>query len=202
MVAFDGRSELVWTRSALTNPGQSGWPYIDLFHVAAALAKRRRRALFVGCGGGVALRQFASVYPGIGLDVVEREAAVIELARSWYDLEAIPGLTAHIADGVDFIARAPASIWDIAVIDAYDTGDIAATFTRRSFFAELRRVLRPGGAMAINLIGTLDGYGPLPVVARAARGAFCNVRIVPVMGPDEDYAPGALRNIVVIGTTP
>lgn len=201
MVAVEGRSELVWTRAALENPGESGWPYIDLFHVAAALAKQRQRALFVGCGGGVALRQFASVYPSIDLDVVEREPAVIELARHWYDLDAIPGLTVHIADGIDFITQAPSSSWDVAVIDAYDTRDLSAAFMRRSFFVELRRVLRPGGAVAFNLIGTLDGRGPLSAVMRAARAELSSVRVVPVMVPEEEYAPHALRNIVVVGTT-
>lgn len=202
MVAVAGGSELVWTRAALTDPSGSGWPYVDLFHVAAALAKRRERALFIGCGGGVALRQFASVYPGIDLDVVEREPAVVELARSWYGLDAIPGLTVHVADGVDFVARAPGSSWDVAVIDAYDTSELATGFTRRAFFAELRRILCPGGAVGVNLIGALDGSGPLPAVVRAARAELHDVRVVPVMVPDEDYAPHAPRNIVVVATKP
>lgn len=200
MIAIEGPSELVWTRAALANPSQSGWPYIDLLHVAAALARQRGRALFVGCGGGVALRQFASVYPGIHLDVVEREPAVIELARRWYDLDAIPGLAVHVADGIDFIGQAPPRTWDVVVLDAYDTGDISGAFLRRSFFADLRRVLRPGGAVAVNLIGTLDGCGPLPALVRAAGADFSDVRVVPVMTPKEEYAPHAPRNIVVIAT--
>lgn len=202
MVAVQSGSELVWTRAALQDPGESGWPYLDLFHVAAALAARRERALFIGCGGGVALRQFASSYPGIDLDVVEREPAVVELARSWYDLDAIPGLTVHVADGIDFVTRAPASTWDVAVIDAYDTSELATGFARRGFFAKLRRILRPGGAMGINLIGALDGSGPLPSVVRSARAELHDVRVVPVMVADEAYSPHAPRNIVVVATKP
>ncbi|NLE88597.1 MAG: fused MFS/spermidine synthase [Myxococcales bacterium] len=202
MIAIDGRSELVWTRAALANPSRSGWPYVDLLHVAAALAGDRGRALFVGCGGGVAMRRFASVYPGIRLDVVEREPAVLELARRWYDLDAIPGLAVHVADGVDFIGRAPPRTWDVVVLDAYDTGALSEAFLRRSFFADLERVLRPEGAVAVNLIGTLDGRGPLRALVGAARAEFSDVRVVPVMTPDEEYAPHAPRNIVVIASGP
>jgi predicted O-methyltransferase YrrM len=200
MVATAGGSELIWTRAALRDPSESGWPYVELLHLAAALAKQRRSALFVGCGGAVAMRQFARVYPGIGIDVVEREATVIELARAWYDLDAIPGVTVHVADGVDFIAHAAPSSWDVVVVDAYDAADIATAFARRPFFATLRRALHPGGAMAFNVIGTLDEPGPVRDIVRAARAELDSVRIVPVMGLDETYSPSTRRNVVVLAT--
>jgi hypothetical protein len=57
MVARDGNSELVWTRVALKDSTVSGWPYVELFHLAPALARQCTRALFIGCGGGVGVRQ-------------------------------------------------------------------------------------------------------------------------------------------------
>lgn len=99
MVARENGKELVWTRASLRDPTESGWPYIELLHLAALQARARGRALFVGSGGAVALRQFARAYPGVALDLVEREAQVVELARAWYGLDAIPGLTVHIAEG-------------------------------------------------------------------------------------------------------
>src|SRR5262249_27510684 len=102
MVASAGDGELVWTRAALADGSRSGWPYVDLFHVAAGLARQRANALFIGCGGGVALRQFAQVYRGLAIDLVERDARVVELARTWFDLERVPDLSVHVADGVAF----------------------------------------------------------------------------------------------------
>lgn len=189
----------MWTKAALADPSESGWPYLDLFHLAASLAKHRRRALFVGCGGAVSMRQFARVYPGIRIDLVEREPVVFALADAYYDMNAIPNLTAHLADGVDFIERAKPSTWDIIVIDAYDGADLAAPFVRRSFFAAIRRALHPGGAMALNVIGTLDARGPTRRVIRAAQSELDGLRLVPVMALDEACSPHVLRNIVVIG---
>jgi spermidine synthase len=203
MVACENGTELVWTRASLRDASASGWPYVELLHIAALQAKARRRALFVGCGGGVALRQFANLYPGLAIDLVEREAQVVELARAWYGLDDIPGLAVHIAEGASFVQHAPASSWDVAVIDAFDTsdaGDVPQTLLGAPFFAALRRLLRPGGALAVNVIGTLDGHGPVRDVSACLQRFFRRVRVVPVMQADEDYAPSALRNVVLIAS--
>jgi spermidine synthase len=200
MVARSADSELVWTRTNLSDPGESGWPYVELLHLAAIQAKARQRALFIGCGGAVALRQFAGVYPGIGLDLVEREARVIELARAWYGLDDIPGLTVHVADGADFATRAPAASWDILVVDAFDGSSSSAALSCAPFLSAARRLLRAGGALALNLLGTLDGQGSVAAAVRQLSRSFHRIRVVPVMGANERYCPSDQRNIVLIAS--
>jgi spermidine synthase len=195
-----GGRELVWTRVELADATKSGWPYVDFFHLAAAAARQRRRALFIGAGGAVALRQFASVYPNIELDVVERDPAVIDLARRWFDLGAIHNLKVWLDDGADFVERAAAGCehrWDIAVIDAFDATEIAKPFTQRRFFSALRRVLAPGGAIALNLIAPLASPSPLHALLRSLETEFPRWRVVPVVSAQEDSLR-ASRNLVVI----
>jgi spermidine synthase len=200
MVALRGDAELVWSRAALGDPRQSGWFYVDLFHLAAARAHSRRRALFIGCGGAVAVRQFAEVYPGIAIDLVDIDPTVIELARDWYGLAGIPQLTVHVANGSDFVGHATSSTWDVIVVDAYDESDLPRPMTSRPFFRHVRRVLRPGGAMAVNVIGPLAGSSPVRAVERAARAELAHVRLVPVLDPDETYSSAAIRNVIVLGS--
>jgi spermidine synthase len=200
MVALQGGHELIWTRAALADPSESGWPYIELLHVAAALAKSRRRALFIGCGGAVALRQFAGLYPGIELDLVEREAAVVELARTWFALDAIAGLNVHVADGAAFVGAAAPASWDVAVVDAFDSANPSSALSEPAFFAALARVLQPRGALAINVIGTLDRAGVVDGVVQALRREFDVVRILPVVDHDERFSASTLRNVVVVAT--
>ena len=200
MVAREGGAELVWTRASLRDPSESGWPYVDLFHLAAIQAKARRRALFVGCGGAVAVRQFANLYPGLAIDLVEREPQVVELARTWYDLDKIPGLNVHIADGASFVKQALPSSWDVAVIDAFDGSDSTAALGQGSFFADVGRALRAAGTLAVNAIGTMDGRGSVGEVISKLRRTFSRVRVVPVMEADEDYLPSTLRNVVLIAS--
>jgi SAM-dependent methyltransferase len=197
MVATSGERELVWTRANVARPSESGWPYIELFHVAAGLARQRRRALFVGLGGGVAVRQFARSYPGMALDVVEREGRVIELARDWFDASAIPGLTLHLDDGAEFVRQAAPACFDVVIVDAYSNAFIGE-FASREFFASARRVLAPGGTVALNVIGRLDGTGDVPAVIAALGAELADVRIVPVVEPTRPHDARELRNLVVI----
>lgn len=198
MLAFGRASELVWTRAALADPCKSGWPYVELLHLAPALARHRRRVLFVGSGGAVSVHQFAKVYPGIAIDLVERDPAVVELARTWFALGTIPRLAVHIADGVPFIRNAWPGSWDIVVIDAYDASDCASAFLQYDFLSALHRVLEPGGAVAFNVMGALRGPGPVSALVASARAVFEKVRVLPVIDPDESYSADALRNVVVV----
>lgn len=198
MVASDGHDDLVWTRSKRARPSRSGWPYADLLHLAAARAGARRRALFIGCGGAVGLHRFAEVYPGMELDVVEREATVVELAERWFDLARVPRLTVHVADGLDFVRRAAPNRWDVVVLDAFDASSSDSGFASEAFLTDLHRVLQPGGAFACNLIGTLAGEGLVSTFAHRAAQRFDAVRIVPVMETDEAFSPHARRNVVVV----
>jgi hypothetical protein len=195
-VATHDGAELIWTRAQRTDPRVSGWPYVNLFHVAAARAERRERALFIGAGGGVALRQFASVYPGIELTLVEKDARVIELGRAWFGLDALPRLRVTIEDGAEFVTRAAPGSWDIAVVDAFDTRSAAQPLLEASFLSSLARGLRPNGALALNWIGSLDSPA-LASFVRRIDACFDGVQLLPVVGVGE-LDSRAPRNVVIV----
>ena len=198
MVRESVDGDVVWTRASLDGV-RSGWFYVELFHLAAARARQRRSALFLGAGGGVAMRQFAEAYPGIAIDVVDLDPRVLELARDWFGLGAVPALTAHVGDAADFVHHAHFSRWDVVVVDAFTDLNLPRALLEPGFFRDLSRILRPGGAVAFNTIGAL-GTGVVRDVERLARSAFDDVRLVPVLDEGEDYDPGARRNVVVLGS--
>jgi SAM-dependent methyltransferase len=199
MVSVRDHDEFVWSRASLREPERSGWFYIDLFHLALTRAKAQRRVLFIGSGGGVAVRQFARVYPGVRIDLVESDAQVIDLASRWFDLHRVPNLSIVIDDGAAFAERALSSTWDAVIVDAYDGPVMSTAFASRAFFANVRRVVRPGGGLALNLIGSLGGGGALQAIEQVARAELGDVRLVPVLDPGEAYSPMALRNVVLLG---
>jgi len=198
MVASDAGGELVWSRAAIDEPERSGWFYVDLLHLAAVRAPSQRRILFLGSGGGVGIRQFARTYPGAVLDVVEPDPRVVDLARRWFGLGAVPNLSFVIDDGAAFLRGAADETWDAIVVDAYDGSALAAPLASRSFFADVRRCLRPGGGLAFNVIGALGGEGDLQRIERTARAERLDVRLVPVLDPGESYSPTAIRNVVLV----
>jgi hypothetical protein len=63
------------------------------------------------------------------------------------------------------------------------------------------KCFRQGGASAVNVVGALDGaVGHVKTVVAAVSAVFADVRIVPVMVPDETYDAGTRRNVVVVAT--
>jgi len=144
-----GGGELVWTRVKQDDAARSGFFYVDLLALAAALSEQRRRALVVGCGGAAVVRKLVEVHP---------------------DLR----------------------------VDAYDGCELPHGFDGDAFFATARRVLSQRGVVAMNVIGALGGASDVQAVERAARTAFADVRLVPVLDPGEGYSPAASRNVVVL----
>lgn len=186
--------ELVWTRARRDDASRSGWPYVDLLALGAVLARERTRALVVGCGGGALVHLLGRLFPAMTIDVVERDARVVELARRWFALRA----DVRVADGGDVIAHAPRASWDAIFVDAYDASADRPAVDAASVFVHAKRALRPGGAIAFNVIGDLAGGGVAREVTDAALRCFQDVRVVPVIDPGEVVLAQARRNVVVI----
>jgi Spermine/spermidine synthase domain len=199
MVAKAGSDEPVWSRVGVTDSSRSGWAYADLFHVALARAPARRRVLMIGCGGGVSVRQLGQLYPGIEIDVVEREPSVAEHARRFFGVADVPRTHLHVADGKTFVERAGAGLWDAVIVDAFDATAFDAAFAHPAFIGEARRVLTGRGTLGINLIDSLRGGTTLPAFVAAARRSFDDLRITPVLNLREEFSPVARRNLVVVG---
>lgn len=101
-----------------------------LFDAIAALAPGRARAWDCGCGNGQAAVGLARHFERV--DATDASAAQIA--------EALPGERIHYA-----VAPAEASGLPPASIDAACVAQALHWFDAPRFFAELRRVLRPGG---------------------------------------------------------
>lgn len=198
MVHRDADEAVVWSRARL-NDGRSGWFYVELCLLATTRARHRRSALVLGAGGGVAVRGLAEAHPAIALDVVDRNPAVLELARDWFALGAVPRLVTHVADAIEFVRRAPDARWDVIVVDLYEGVALAPALASSPFFRDLARVMHRGGAIAFNVIDSLDG-DVLRRVERAMDGAFDDVRLVPVLDRGEAFDRSARRNVVVLGS--
>jgi len=186
-------NELVWTRASRADAARSGWPYIDLLALGGVLARDRRRALVIGCGGGVLVHLLERLFPAMQLEVVERDPRVAALARRYFALRA----PVRVADGARVVAEASPRSWDAIFVDAYDACADAPAIDATHLFTHAARVLTPGGAVAFNVIGDLAGDAVLEVTT-AALASFDDVRVVPVVDPGEAMAPHARRNVVVL----
>jgi len=123
-----------------------------LFHDPATLAGKQLVTLGLGAGS---LTRFAHRVLGMPSTAVEIDARVIEACRTHFDLAAdSAGLRLVHADAREFMAR-PRSAPDIDIlqVDAYDASVAQPALDSDGFYASCRAALRPGGTVAVNLVG-------------------------------------------------
>jgi spermidine synthase len=175
ILASLGAADRVTQQSAmsLTRPERLIYRYERLMAMAFALAPHTKRALLIGLGGGSMLRYLASAFPELTATVVEREAAVIDIARHFFRV------TAEVvqADGADFVAKRR-SRYDVILVDVYDANGFAAQEQR--FWRDCARRLAPDGVLAVNwadFVGREVARGAAEEIAgHLAHGLFITPR--------------------------
>ncbi|MDR7436329.1 MAG: fused MFS/spermidine synthase [Armatimonadota bacterium] len=184
----------------LSNPRRTVFPYADYMHLPVLFAPHARRVLMVGLGGGTVPTRYYEDYPGMTIDVVEIDPAVIQVARRYFAVPAGGRLRLLAQDGRLFVARS-AERYDIILLDAYLIDTIPFHLATREFFALARARLRPGGVLASNVIGALGGprSGLFRAVYRTLAEVFPTVYVFPVEWDRFDILE-ALRNIILVAT--
>jgi spermidine synthase len=161
VVEEDDARYLVFNRSYqggiyLRDPERSPYRYTEYMHAAWLFHPQIRRALVIGLGAGSIPKQFVREHAGISVDVAELDPAVVEVAKTYFDLREDERLQVSIADGRLFLRRTR-TLYDLIVLDAYSAEGIPFHLATREFFALARAHLRPGGIVAANIVGALDG---------------------------------------------
>ena len=161
---------------------------------AAALLHPATRApslLMLGLGGGTGLRILRALLPAARLTVVEIDPGMIALGRKYMGLDALD-LEILEADAFAF-QKSTRRKFDVVIDDLYLSGELDAyrpAPMNDGGIGALRRMLAPGGILAVNLI-TGPGHRAVQSDARAAlRRAFSVVASI---------RPAASLNETVVG---
>ncbi len=133
----------------LIRPERLVFLYERLMLLAFALVDHPPAALQLGLGGGAMCRHLAAYLPDCALTVVERDAAVIDLARRFFHIDQ----PVRRADAEDVVADAE-SAYDVILVDLYDGSGAAGVAP--GFWRDCARALRPGGCVAVNWAGFVD----------------------------------------------
>ncbi len=170
-------------------------PYEAL--VRPALAGPRARVLLLGGGDGLTAREVLA-HPGVRrLDLVDPDPGLVRLARSDPALRALnghalrdPRVRATGTDVFDWLraARArrdPGERYDVVICDLPGPGRAEATkLYAREFYGLARRMLAPGGRLAVRIGGPADGDGGARTLWTAeATVRAAGLRVVPYVSP-------------------
>jgi spermidine synthase len=157
-----GRSGQLTEQSAmdLLHPERLVFLYERLMLIALALVERPRAVLQLGLGGGAMCRHLQAYLPEAAVTVVERDPAVLDLARGFFHI----AQPVHEADAQELVADAHGR-YDVILADLYD-GRGMESF-EPGFWQDCAQALKPGGCLAVNWAAFVDD-----AVARAEAKAI------------------------------
>lgn len=215
MVIHEGRDRGRPVRVLSTDPGysQSGM-YLDdpdelyfdytRFYALAVLARPQARdILMLGGGGGSVPKWLLSGRSGLDaaglrLTVVELDPGMTAVARHWFLLPGDdPRLRLVHADARTFLNRQREQ-YDLLLVDVFNSCySIPFHLGTQEAFAAMRRALRPGGVLAMNVIAAVEGEDGrlLRAIHAGLRRHFARVEIFCVTSPRH---PGQLQNLMVL----
>ncbi|MGW2819483.1 spermidine synthase [Streptomyces sp. NPDC001443] len=138
----------------LDDPGYLSFEYQRrLGHVIDLAAPPARPVHVVHLGGGALTlaRYVAATRPRSTQQVVERDAALVQLVRRELPLAANTRIRVRSADAREGLAKVPDGWADLVIADVFSGARTPAHLTSTEFLDEVRRALKPGGLYAANL---------------------------------------------------
>ena len=160
----------------------------DLAEAAGA-----RRVVHVGGAGCALARALAAARPDARQEVIELDAAVVELARGHLGLRRTPGLRVRVGDGRALLAERPDGSADAVLVDAFVGARVPRHLVTAEALSDLARVAR------LAVVNVVDAK-PLADASAIASGLALAYPFAYALG-----APAVLRkrragNVVLAGS--
>lgn len=178
----------IWQQSSMSlkRPDKLVYFYEHLMSFALALAPEPRSVLLLGLGGGAMARFLSRHHPQCRLAIVEKDPAIIEIARAHFHVDA-PVIA---ADARDFVAEGGTE-YDVIMVDLYDGGGFVTG--DRDFWRDCFRLLSPRGCLAINWADPTIFARHEAIAAQCAGLSARSFSITPRRG-DENLIQFCLRD--------
>ncbi|OXZ00163.1 spermidine synthase [Streptomyces diastatochromogenes] len=124
-----------------------------LGHVIDLVAPPGKPVQAVHLGGGALTlaRYVAATRPRSTQQVVERDAALVQLVRRELPLDPNARIRVRAADAREGLAKVPDGWADLVIADVFSGARTPAHLTSTEFLDEVRRALKPTGVYAANL---------------------------------------------------
>lgn len=138
-----------------SNPRYLGFPYIQWISESITALGRPGtplNAIFVGGGGFTLPRWLEATRPGSHANVLEVDGKLVEFDRQHFGLHTSADLRATVGDGRVTMKREPSASADVIVGDAFSGVTVPWQMMTTEWLHEVRRVLRPNGLYALNVI--------------------------------------------------
>lgn len=126
-------------------------PYTRYMLTGLLFCREPRRALVLGMGGASLPRFLVHAFPDCQVDVVERRAKVVEVARSHFRLPSSPTLRIHVMDAGRYLRTWRGQPFDLIMVDLHDSEGTAPIVRDAAFFPACAGLLRRSGVVSTNI---------------------------------------------------
>lgn len=154
------------------------------------------RALHLGGGALTLPRYIATTRPRSSQQVVEVDAALIELVRARLPVDRAWRLKVRHGDARAVLARAPSDAFDFVVTDVFAGARTPAHLTSVEFVSSVARALRPDGVYAANIA---DG-GQLSFVRAQVATVLAVFPRVCVLAEPTVFRGRRFGNFILVGS--
>ncbi|MEY8334852.1 fused MFS/spermidine synthase [Lachnospiraceae bacterium 47-T17] len=147
----------------MKEPGLTGM-YYDYALAAPFLAGIMQKdsmsdVLILGMGTGTFATQCRNYFPGsLNVEGVEIDRKITDLAGTYFDLPDDVPVTTY--DGRAYL-QAVDQTYDVIMVDAYQDITIPFQMSSVEFFTQVKKHLKPGGVMVVNMNMKSDGAGSI-----------------------------------------
>jgi spermidine synthase len=168
----------------LADPRKLVLTYVRMSFAGLLLNGSPQSILVVGLGGGTIPVAIAELVPESTVDVVEIDAAVVNVARRYFDFVESDRMKVHVSDARVYIKRAAQRNrrYDMVILDAYNGDYIPEHLMTREFLEETRSLLTDSGVVVANTFSRSDLYDHESVTFHEVFGDFLNFKL-----PDTDH---------------
>lgn len=168
---------------------------------AIGMPKAPIDAVFVGGGGFTLPRWLEASRPGSHANVLEVDKQLVEFDERHLGLRTSASLRATSGDARLTMRREPSGSADLVVGDAFSGLTVPWQLMTTEWLREVRRVLKPDGVYALNMID-LRPLSLLRAEAATLLGVFKHVRMITPAGADGRPAGGNAVLIAADGPLP
>ena len=135
-------------------------------------------ALIVGLAGGTAARQLHAAYPGIHVDGIEIDQAIVDAGRKYFALtDDVASVT--VGDG-RYVLETSDMSYDLICLDAYRQPYVPFHLATVEYFQLVEQHLKPGGVVAVNAGRTGTDFRLVDSLAATLAEVFPTVVVVDV----------------------
>ena len=167
------------TCQSLDDPNQFVFIYTRMMMGALYLNPHPGKILIIGLGGGVLPTALAKMFPEAGIDIVEIDPAVVNVARRFFGFNPSQKVQVFEEDGRVFVKRAgrAGQRYDLIMLDAFDHEYIPEHLLTREFLLEVKTLLAADGVLAANTFSSSRLYHHESTTYQSVFGLFYNLRV-------------------------